>query len=80
MIQRSAHIWEAEIDGKPAEIVTANLYRMGLEVPAGRHRVILRIDRSGLTRSSFAVALGLALLPGLAWWGGRRSAVRYPPS
>ena len=80
VIQRSAHIWEAEIDGKPAEIVTANLYRMGLEVPAGRHRVILRIDRSGLTRSSFAVALGLALLPGLAWWGGRRSAVRYPPS
>lgn len=80
VVQRSAHIWEAEIDGKSTEIVPANLYRLGLEVPAGRHRVVFRIDRSSLTRSSFAVALGLALLPALAWWGGRRSAVRYPPS
>lgn len=76
VVQRSAHLWEAEIDGKPAEVVTANLYRLGLEVPAGRHRVVFRIDRRPLARSFFGVALGLALLPALAWWGGRRSAVR----
>ena len=79
VVQRSAHLWEAEIDGKPSEVITANLYRLGLEVPAGRHRVVFRIDRRPLTRSFFGVALGLALLPALAWWGGRRSAVRYPP-
>jgi hypothetical protein len=78
VVQRSTHIWEAEIDGKPVEIVPANLYRLGLEVPAGRHRVVFRIDRRPLARSFFGVALGLALLPALAWWGGRRSAVRYP--
>ncbi|HEX5718964.1 MAG TPA: hypothetical protein VF179_22570 [Thermoanaerobaculia bacterium] len=78
IVQRSTHIWEAEIDGKPVEIVPANLYRLGLEVPAGRHRVVFRIDRRPLARSFFGVALGLALLPALAWWGGRRSAVRYP--
>ncbi|HET9227672.1 MAG TPA: hypothetical protein VFR31_13450 [Thermoanaerobaculia bacterium] len=80
VVQRSDHIWQAEIDGKPAKTVPANLYRLGLEVPAGRHKVVFRIDRSGLARSAFAVALGLALLPALAWWGGRRSAVRYPAS
>jgi hypothetical protein len=76
VVQRSAHLWEAEIDGKSAEIQPANLYRLGVEVPAGRHRVVFRIDRRPLARSFFGVALGLALLPVLAWWGGRRSAVR----
>ena len=76
VVQRSTHLWEAEIDGRTAEVVPANLYRLGLEVPAGRHRVVFRIDRRPLALSSFGVALGLALLPALAWWGGRRSAVR----
>lgn len=72
VVQRSAHLWEAEIDGKPSEVVTANLYRLGVQVPAGRHRVVFRIDRRPLARSFFGVALALALLPALAWWGGRR--------
>lgn len=72
VVQRSQHLWQAEIDGKPAEIVPANLYRIGLEVPAGRHQVVFRIDRGPLVRSFWGVALGLALLPGLAWWGSRR--------
>ena len=79
VVQRSTHLWETEIDGRPAppqKIVPANLYRLGLEVPAGRHRIVFRIDRRPLARSFFGVALGLALLPGLAWWAGRRSAVR----
>lgn len=73
--QRARLLYKAEIDGKPAEIVTANLHRLGLEVPAGRHRVRFWIDRDPLERSFFAVALGLALLPGLAWWGSRRARV-----
>ena len=72
VVQRSQHLWEAEIDGKPAEVVPANLYRLGLEVPAGRHKIVFRIDRGPLVRSFWGVAIGLALLPGLALWGASR--------
>jgi hypothetical protein len=80
VIQRShLSLWEAEIDGHPARTVPANLYRLAVEVPEGRHRVHFRIDRRPLVLSAWAVVLGLALLPGLAWWGGRRAELRYPP-
>lgn len=72
VVQRSHILYEAEVDGRKAEVLTANLHRLGVEVPAGRHRVSLRIDREPLKRSFFVVALGLALLPGLAWWGSAR--------
>jgi hypothetical protein len=73
VIQR-AHLslWEAEIDGRPAQTVPANLYRLAVEVPGGRHRVQFRIDRRPLAHSFGLVAVGLALLPVLAGWGGRR--------
>lgn len=78
VIQRShLSLWEAEIDGRPAQTVPANLYRLAVEVPEGRHRVRFHIDRLPLVRSAWAVVFGLALLPVLAWWGGRQ--VRYPP-
>lgn len=76
VVQRARLLYKAEIDGKPAEIVTANLHRLGVEVPAGRHSVRFWIDRDPLERSFLAVALGLALLPGLAWWGSRPA--RFP--
>jgi hypothetical protein len=72
VVQRSHILYKAEIDGREAEVLTANLHRLGVEVPPGRHRVRFWIDRQPLQRAFFAVALGLALLPGLAWWGGRR--------
>jgi hypothetical protein len=72
VVQRSHILYEAEVDGRPAEVLTANLHRLGVEVPAGRHRVSFRIDRRPLERSFFVVAFGLALLPGLAWWGSVR--------
>lgn len=72
VVQRSHGLFKAEVDGKEAEVLTANLHRLGVEVPAGRHRIRLWIDRRPLVRSFFVVALGLALLPGLAWWGSVR--------
>jgi hypothetical protein len=71
VVQRSHVLYKAEVDGKPAEILTANLHRLAVEVPAGRHHIRFWIDRRPLERAFFVVALGLALLPGLAWWGGR---------
>ena len=78
VVQRSTHLWEAEIDGHPAEIVPANLYRLGLEVPAGRHRVVFWIDRAPLVRSSWGVAVGLALLP-ILWLIARGRDARTRP-
>jgi hypothetical protein len=73
VIQRShLSLWEAEIDGRPAKTVPANLYRLAVEVPEGRHRVRFHIDRRPLVHSFGLVAVALALLPVLAWWGGRR--------
>lgn len=72
VVQRSHLLYEAEIDGRKAEILTANMHRLAVEVPAGRHRIRFWIDRQPLERSFFVVAVGLALLPGLAWWGGRK--------
>ena len=78
VVQRSTHLWEAEIDGDPVEIVPANLYRIGLEVPAGRHRVVFSIDRVPLVRSSWGVVVGLALLP-ILWLIARGRDARTRP-
>jgi hypothetical protein len=34
--------WRAFIDGRPARLVTTNIAFQGLEMPAGRHHVVLR--------------------------------------
>lgn len=74
LVQRSHHLWKATVDGRPEEVVTANFYRLGVEVPEGRHRVRLWIDRAPLHRALFGTAAGLLLLPVLLVWG-RRGAV-----
>jgi len=78
VVQRSWGLFKALLDGRKTTVLSANLQRMGVEVPAGRHRVVFRVDRTGFTRSFLAVALGLALLPVLAAWG-RRPPPPAPP-
>jgi hypothetical protein len=72
VVQRSNLLFQATVDGHPAEVRTANAYRIGVEVPAGKHRVRLFVDRAPLHRSVAGAVVGLLLLPGLGWWGGRR--------
>ena len=67
VVQRADLLYEAEVDGKPAKVLTANFHRVGVEVPAGRHRVRLWIDRRPLVRSALIAGLALAFLPVLAW-------------
>jgi len=76
VVQRAYFLYQATLDGKPVPVQTANLHRLGVEVPAGRHHVTFWIDRSALARSFYAVAFGLALLPLLAAWGTRRQQKR----
>ncbi len=71
--QADLPLWRATVDGAPAPIEPANLYRIGVRVPAGRHRVRLWVDRRPLYWSAAASGLGLAglLVLGLAPPGRR---------
>jgi hypothetical protein len=65
--QRAAQpVWRATVDGEPVAIEPANLYRIGVPVPAGRHRVLLRVDRGPLRLALAASAAGLLGLAALA--------------
>ncbi len=72
VVQRSNLLFQATVDGRPAPVVTANLYRIGVQVPAGAHRVRLSVDRRPLHRSLWGALAGLLLLPALAIWGRKR--------
>lgn len=82
VVQRANLLLHATIDGKPARVDTANLFRLTVKIPEGKHRVVLATDRRPLRRAAFGAILGLLLLPGLAWWGNRERrraapALRY---
>ncbi|GIW70934.1 MAG: hypothetical protein KatS3mg102_0476 [Planctomycetota bacterium] len=66
--------WQAELDGRPAELLCANLAFRALMVPQGRHRVRLsfapRSVRQGLAIS--LATLGLVALAAAGGWLARR--------
>ncbi len=57
-------LYRASVDDRPAAIEVANLDRLAIQMPAGRHRVRLWIDRWPLAG---AVGAALAGLVGLIW-------------
>lgn len=72
VVQRAHHpLWRAWIEGRPAPVVVANLYRLGVELPAGRHTVELRVDRRPFRWSLAAAAAALLALGALVWRSGR---------
>jgi hypothetical protein len=66
LVVARAHLplYRASVDDRPAAIEIANLDRLAIQVPAGRHQVRLWIDRRPLAA---AVAAALAGLLGLIW-------------
>ncbi len=74
------HNWEAAVDGKPVPIWRANYAFQAVEVPAGRHRLVLQYKdkafRAGLVVSA------LALMACVAGWlaanRGRNASPRPP--
>lgn len=71
VVQRShLGLWRAEVTGEtrvtePAEIVAANLQRMGVPLEAGRYRVRFWIDRRPLFWSGVLAVLGILGLTSL---------------
>ena len=79
VVQRAdLSIYRAKIDGRPADRRIANLHRIGVPVPAGRHRVEIETDRRPLHRSTAAALVAFLLLPLLGWAGGRVKAPVLP--
>ncbi len=78
VVQRSNLLFQAAIDGRPVQVLTANAYRIGVQVPAGTHRVRLSIDRGPLHRSLLGALVGVLLLPVLGWSAGRRLQTGMP--
>jgi len=62
-------IYRATVDGEPVHAVAANLHHLGVPVPAGEHRVEVRLDRRPLAAATVGAAAGLAGLAVLAAWG-----------
>ena len=52
-------LYRASIDGEPTPTVIANIHRLGVEVPAGEHRVEIWIDRRPTWIARFLALLGL---------------------
>jgi len=67
--------WSAEVNGRPAEILTVNMVSRGLALPAGAHEITMRFEPPGFSLGVTAslVATGL-LVPLLAVgvWRQRR--------
>lgn len=81
LLTQRAHlpIYRAEVNGVPAVIGVANLQRLAVEVPAGRHQVKLWVDRRPFYWSCLAAVLalvGLGLLAGPGHWRPHRSGAR----
>ena len=77
VVQRAFQpFYRATVDGTRAALRVANLHRIGIDVPAGRHRIDLWVDRRPLAVSLFLSVLGLC---GVAWLARRpREAAAVP--
>ena len=64
--------WSASIDGKPAEILNANVGFMAIELPEGTHKVELRYETPNLRIGAILSLIGLIVAAGLVVVSKRR--------
>jgi hypothetical protein len=64
--------WRAAVDGLPVRTFIAEGHLVGVEIPAGRHRLSIEWSARPLIAGVAASLLGLVALAGLSY-GGRRS-------
>jgi hypothetical protein len=79
-----AHGWKASIDGKPADIVIANVALRGVVVPAGEHDVRFYFDPDALFTGLYisAVLFGLLIVYAIGYivMHRRRNTVAVEPA
>jgi hypothetical protein len=54
--------WQATVDGKPVEVMPADLFLQAVPVAAGRHQVILRYVHGGVMAGIWGSAISVAVL------------------
>jgi hypothetical protein len=69
--------WKASVDGQPARIWRANYSFQALEVPAGRHQIVLLYEDRMLLAGAVLTGLGLLSCTGLWVLGGSRTIRGY---
>lgn len=69
--------WNATVDGKPAQVLRANLALRAVPIAAGRHSVVLSFSPAGL-RSGVIVSLIASVLLCAMLWPPRRRPQRTP--
>jgi hypothetical protein len=67
--------WAAEIDGRRARIMRANVHFRAVEVPSGHHQVRFVYDPANLTMGAAVSAVTIGLLAVLAVFGQRLARV-----
>lgn len=55
-------LYRATVDGEITPTLPVNLHRIGVELPPGRHRVVIEVDRAPFYLSLIGAGLGLLLL------------------
>jgi uncharacterized membrane protein YfhO len=69
------HNWEASVDGVAAPLWRANYAFQAVEVPAGKHRILLEYKDKAL-RLGGAISLAAVLVCACGWLAGRRKGGR----
>ncbi|MDB4929743.1 MAG: Bacterial rane protein YfhO, partial [Myxococcaceae bacterium] len=72
--------WTAAVDGRPADLVRANINQKAVAVPAGSHRVSFALRPRSLARGAAVSAASLACLAAAALWIARRKRPDQRPS
>lgn len=68
VIQRAfLPLYRATVDGESASIVAANVHRLGIEIPEGKHTVEIWVDRRPFRISSSIALIGVGVLIWLVW-------------
>ena len=68
--------WEAEIDGRAAEMIRTNYAFRGVVVDAGEHTVVFRFKPVPWRRGLILAAVGLLLLMGMCVWSYKANTNR----
>ncbi len=68
--------WVATVDGRPEEIVPADVAFRAVRVPSGKHRVVMRYDPQSLFNARLVSGFGMLAVGGLSVAGVVRSRRR----